>query len=220
MNQPEKLNFDNEALKIFAQLQSSGVRSTYNHADIIWQDNETGGKLYIGNQTAASDRSVLDKLGITRIVNCTSDVSLVDNHTTRIMRYSSLTPSHHAMQMPNYHEGSPDIQYYNFDISNHWKRLDASEESVTRFVVPLFTFIDKALGEGRGVMVHCLAGAHRAGTTGVACFMYKTGLNDYKQATALVQKLRPIVQPIGTLPQFLQRLERWLNNQNAGSSNL
>ena len=83
MNQPEKLNFDNEALKIFAQLQaSSGVRSTYNHADIIWQDNETGGRLYIGNQTAASDRSVLDKLGITRIVNCTSDVSLGDNHTT------------------------------------------------------------------------------------------------------------------------------------------
>lgn len=60
------------------------------------------------------------------------------------------------MQMPNYHEGSPDIEYCNFDISNHWKRLDATEESVTRFVVPLFTFIDKALSEGRGVMVHCL----------------------------------------------------------------
>lgn len=67
---------------------------------------------------------------------------------------------------------------------------------------------------------HPQAGAHRAGTTGVACFMYKTGLTDYRQATALVQKLRPIVQPIGTLPQFLQRVERWLNDRRGGGSNL
>lgn len=82
MSQPEKLDFDSEALKIFAQLQAAGAgaRSTYNHADVIYQDNATGGKLFIGNQTAASDRSVLDKLGITRIVNCTTDVSKAPSH--------------------------------------------------------------------------------------------------------------------------------------------
>ena len=73
-NAPEKLNFDNEALKVFAQLANQGGSSRYNHADIIWQDSANGGKLFIGNQTAASQRGVLDSLGISRIVNCTSDV--------------------------------------------------------------------------------------------------------------------------------------------------
>ena len=36
----------------------------------------------------------------------------------------------------------------------------------------LFDFVDRELGGGRSVLVHCLAGAHRAGTAGTACLMH------------------------------------------------
>ena len=36
----------------------------------------------------------------------------------------------------------------------------------------LFDFVDKATAEGHGVLIHCLAGAHRAGTAGVAYIMH------------------------------------------------
>lgn len=43
------------------------------------------------------------------------------------------------------------------------------------FVKDLFAFIEGALAKGECVMVHCLAGAHRAGTTGVSCLIHFTG---------------------------------------------
>jgi protein-tyrosine phosphatase len=42
------------------------------------------------------------------------------------------------------------------------------------FFKPCHDFIDEALKRGENVMVHCLAGAHRAGTTGVS-YMMKAG---------------------------------------------
>ena len=37
---------------------------------------------------------------------------------------------------------------------------------------PLFDFVDSKLGAGESVLIHCLAGAHRAGTAGTACLMH------------------------------------------------
>jgi len=55
--------------------------------------------------------------------------------------------------------------------------------------------------------VHCLAGAHRAGTTGVACLIHYAGL-DVPTAIMAAKRLRPIIDPIGQLPEFLMRLKR------------
>jgi len=46
------------------------------------------------------------------------------------------------------------------------------------------------------VIIHCLAGAHRAGTAGVACLMHLADL-DRATATTIAQTARPAINPIG-----------------------
>ena len=55
-------------------------------------------------------------------------------------------------------------------------------------------------------MVHCLAGAHRAGTTGVSYVMKAADLG-FRQALKITQKRRPIVQPIGGFDELLGHLD-------------
>lgn len=52
----------------------------------------------------------------------------------------------------------------------------ASRQQVMAFVQQLFDFVEGALAAGSSVLIHCLAGAHRAGTTGCLLLMHKTGL--------------------------------------------
>ena len=52
----------------------------------------------------------------------------------------------------------------------------ASRQQVMAFVQQLFDFVEAALAAGSSVLIHCLAGAHRAGTTGCLLLMHKTGL--------------------------------------------
>ena len=60
-------------------------------------------------------------------------------------------------------------------------------------------------------MVHCLAGAHRAGTTGVS-YMMKAGKMTYKQALKVAKRQRPVVDPMGGLEESLRKLE-WAYSQ-------
>ena len=60
-------------------------------------------------------------------------------------------------------------------------------------------------------MVHCLAGAHRAGTSGVALAMYYLRLSAI-QGTMFVKERRPIVDPIGSFPELLKRLDAALQD--------
>ena len=98
----------------------------------------------------------------------------------------------------------------------------ASSNSSAAFVDPLFAFIDSALSKGNSVLVHCLAGAHRAGTTGCLCLMHYAGESqshcfagfgltrpdmDASTAVAAAKKLRPVIDPIGHLPEFLHRYQ-------------
>eukprot|EP00298_Acanthocystis_sp_HF-20_P010387 c18829_g1_i1.p1 GENE.c18829_g1_i1~~c18829_g1_i1.p1 ORF type:complete len:106 (-),score=48.71 c18829_g1_i1:27-344(-) len=71
----------------------------------------------------------------------------------------------------------------------------------------LFQFIEKATSEGKSVLIHCLAGAHRAGTSGVAFLMHIANL-DYQTALNLAQICRPVISPWGRLSICLTRLER------------
>jgi protein-tyrosine phosphatase len=52
---------------------------------------------------------------------------------------------------------------------------------VLEFFNDVHSFIDEALENGKNVMVHCLAGAHRAGTTGVS-YMMRAGKMSFNEA--------------------------------------
>jgi protein-tyrosine phosphatase len=44
-------------------------------------------------------------------------------------------------------------------------------EGVLKFFEECHNFIENSLNDGKNVMVHCMAGAHRAGTAGVSYMM-------------------------------------------------
>ena len=44
-------------------------------------------------------------------------------------------------------------------------------EGVLKFFEECHNFIESSLNDGKNVMVHCMAGAHRAGTAGVSYMM-------------------------------------------------
>mmetsp|Transcript_18577 Transcript_18577/g.47592 ORF Transcript_18577/g.47592 Transcript_18577/m.47592 type:complete len:219 (+) Transcript_18577:436-1092(+) len=187
--QQEKIDFDAAAHSLFAQLnlnpEDIDNRSNYNPLDAVWKHPTTGAKIFIGNSQAAQRMDILNAYKIRRIVNCT------DN-------------------MPNYNEGQPTLKYLRFDISNWPRYVDSSDASLRKFTSPLFSFVTEAMEKGENVMVHCLAGAHRAGTTGVACLMHFANL-PMVDAVRAAKKCRPVVDPIGMLPEFLRRLQRLQN---------
>ena len=86
------------------------------------------------------------------------------------------------MTSQNYHQKNPKFTYLRFSIGNHYASpwdLD-THEGMLRFMNPLFHFIEKTLGNGQNVLIHCLAGAHRAGTAAVSWLMYADKLTAEK----------------------------------------
>ena len=61
-------------------------------------------------------------------------------------------------------------------------------------------------------MVHCLAGAHRAGTAAVLAVMFLARLES-GPALAAVQRARPVVQPIGGLAELLTLANSIITNR-------
>lgn len=54
------------------------------------------------------------------------------------------------------------------------------------------------------MLVHCLAGAHRAGTTGVLLMLHYSDM-DVKTAIKTAKSIRSVIDPIGHLPELLER---------------
>mmetsp|Transcript_29951 Transcript_29951/g.41155 ORF Transcript_29951/g.41155 Transcript_29951/m.41155 type:complete len:200 (+) Transcript_29951:22-621(+) len=180
------LDFDEEAKQLWEKLNldpTSRRNGQWNPVDSIWRHPVGGGTIYVGNQTAAENITLLRSYGITHVVNCT----------------------HGESKIPNYHEGR--LAYLTFPIS-HWQSfVNNTNTSVLTFVEPLFAFIENALLKGESVLVHCLAGAHRAGTTGCACLIHYANM-DVATAVQTAKRCRPIIDPIGQLPEFLSRLKK------------
>ena len=120
-------------------------RNPANFPDLIWQDDDTGGHVYIGNSFTSSSQGLLQQYDINCIVNCTE-------------------------HLHNHFEDNTGYSYLRFD------RIDAvftkgvvlPPSAVPELFSEVFDFIDQAVAEGRGVLLHCVAGAHRAGTTGAS----------------------------------------------------
>jgi protein-tyrosine phosphatase len=154
--------------------------------------------VYVGSIKAAGTLSILRERGITKVVNCQSVTSR------------------------NVFEGkeSAGITYFRFPVADHSYNLIAATKSSSRlgeshaeshaepsrmvleYLAPLFAFVDTAVAEGDSVLIHCLAGAHRAGTTGVVYIMHKADVG-MVPALALAQRCRKVINPFGALVNFI-----------------
>ena len=182
--------WDKEAEKVFASLNITtlpGVASNHLPLNAIYEDLATGGKVYVGNLTAARSLLQLSACRITHVVNCCTK--------------------------PNYHDTGKGITYLRFPIANFREALgdsgsssSSSSSAVLAFYAPLFEFVDTAVAAGHGVLIHCVAGAHRAGTAGVSYLMHVKQINA-KVAIACARRARPVIDPIGIFPELLAKLE-------------
>ena len=178
------LDFDAEATRLRAALglDTDHPGSTHHDMDKLWVDKRTGGAVYVGNETAAKmSVEQFQHFGIAGVVNCTDD-------------------------MPNFIEGKPGApSYMRFNVAWH-THVSGNPTNCAKFLGGFFAFVDAALDQGKSVLVHCLAGAHRAGTAGVLLLMHKDGLSA-EDGIKAAQALRPIINPIGQLPLLLRRFE-------------
>ena len=196
MKMGDLLDFDEEARKLFAALKvgdasraGEGPGGRYSNLDAVWEHPEHKTRIYVGNIRAAENAGILRSHGVTRVVNCQDKSSR------------------------NFHENDPDFKYFRFPVANWWRAKLDSDQAVLTYFGELFAWIENELCQGNNVMVHCLAGAHRAGTTGVALVMHFARL-DFPTALSLCKARRPIVNPIGQLPELLRKLERAYFNSN------
>lgn len=177
-------------------VKTSPLSSRYNALDEIYKDHITKQSLYVGNQSAASSIEILAENNIRYIVNCT----------------------HGPSKIPNFFErktiNNKRVHYFEFPIS-HWSMLiqNSSHESILSFVLGLFEFIELAWSKKSNVLIHCLAGAHRAGTTGCLCLMHYAKLQPMK-AKELAKQCRPVIDPIGMLPELLNRYDMARNESH------
>ena len=101
---------------------------------------------------------ILDAHGIRHVVNC------------------------QGVDSENYHEENSEFNYLRFPIgdclSSPFKMK--SSTGVLRYFNVFLDFVEKVMVEGKNVLIHCVAGAHRAGTSGCAWLMYahNLGVND------------------------------------------
>ena len=108
------------------------------------------------------------------------------------------------MQTENFHENNSKFTYLRFSIGNsYFSPFDMqTTEGILRFMNPAFHFIEEKTNNGENVMVHCLAGAHRAGTTAIAWLMYAHRI-PFEDARKLAKSLRDCISPIGDFSDLL-----------------
>jgi protein-tyrosine phosphatase len=109
--------------------------------------------------------------------------------------------------LANYHQGA--FYYLRFPVASWPSFGDVGE--LRRFLQPLWDFLDEALSKGVSVLVHCLAGAHRAGTTGCLILMRYAAMSA-EEAVDAARTLRPVIDPIGRFPQLLCRYQHVREN--------
>ena len=79
-------------------------------------------------------------------------------------------------------------------------------DSARKFVAPMLRFVREELSRGNNVLIHCRAGAHRAGTTAIVCLMKLCGMS-VDQAVATAKSRRRCIDPIGGLDRLLAFVE-------------
>lgn len=90
-------DYDEEAHKLFRLLNldaGAGTTSRWNNLDVIYQHPTSGGKVYVGNISAAGSLEELTRNGVRRVVNCQDPSSeCVHGRGTSLPRRTRGTPS-------------------------------------------------------------------------------------------------------------------------------
>ncbi|XP_063047070.1 dual specificity protein phosphatase 13B [Engraulis encrasicolus] len=154
------------------------------HANHVWP------RLYIGNETAARDTSLLHQLGITHVVNAASGPPLVKTG-------------------PRYYRDMK-IDYYGVDAD------DSVDFNMTPFFYSTSRYIRAALNMGGRVFVHCLMGVSRSATLVLSFLMICEGLTLWEAARSLRQH-RDICPNTGFINQ-LRHLDISLQRQRKKTS--
>lgn len=166
-------------------LGDRGAPSRYSPIDPIWKHPDTGATFYCGGAQLAANRDGLRQYNITRIVNCQDE----DGR--------------------NYFEGDPSLTYLRFSIGK-WRNIASVRDGgngTWAFWAPYFTFVMEGLRDGQNVYVHCLAGAHRAGTATIGMLMMLCNW-EVQEAVSAAKLLRPAISPIGGFPELLSFLAK------------
>ena len=159
----------------------------WGNLDPLYRHPDTGACVYCGNTNAAQSKKILSSCGITRVVNCKDPDS------------------------PNYHERDPTFAYLRFPIAYHYRDLPRKDtKSTLRYFARLHLWVDAQLADGHSVLIHCLAGAHRAGTASISYVMWAAKLSNV-EAITLCQRQRPVINPIGSFPALLEKLNSALS---------
>jgi protein-tyrosine phosphatase len=139
-----------------------------------------GGSLFIGDETAAASLPILEENRISVIINCTATI-------------------------PHYHAHNPRFRYVVYDVLRFLHSHPTPDRvlaDIGSCLSPLVSTVQKTLASGQSVLVHCLAGAHRAGTVGVAIMMSLADVAP-EEAVRRARETRPIVDPVGRLTEVL-----------------
>jgi predicted protein tyrosine phosphatase len=223
----EQMDYDEEARKLFATQSIKGTLGSQKpNVNPIWRHPHTGASVFVGNKEAAYDVAaggLLESLDISHAVDCR--VSSKD----RYFSGDDVLPA-------GAERGAVPPRRCRFEIENYWRfcysaadsqlvagcpgcdfaratcadathtRLLESDRGMQQFFSPLFQWIDDATANGHNVLIHCLAGAHRAGSTAIAFLMYKHGL-DAREATIAAKRCRACIDPLGGFTGLLVRLD-------------
>lgn len=198
----EEVDYAAEGLELLRRvnLNLAEAPQRYDHANAIYKHPETGALLYVGNAQVATSKLSLTKLGISRIVFCQDrdgDMAFANDPSFRYLPFPIGMWREGRGALRGWQGGK-----FHGDVC----------QNALAFFEPLFTFVDVELAAGQNVLIHCLAGAHRAGSAGIACLMHRCKLS-FADATALAQTARPAIQPIGGFPRLLGALEAALANK-------
>ena len=130
----------------------------------IWADEIVEGKLWLGAGRDAENLAQLRRRRITHVLNAADDV-------------------------PNFHEGEPDLTYHCLNITDFGGGSRHAYESAADFV--------RCAWAGAGtVLVHCANGSNRSATVAMALCMDLLDLT-LAEAWALVCEKRSAAAPLG-----------------------
>ena len=126
-------------------------RRELNPLDLMFEDSTSKCKLFCGDIQAARDLNILKRHEIGFVVNCQGILS------------------------ENYFEGDEEenINYHRFPVALFGNAIKAQPLSAYNYFHPHLIKIDEALADGRNVLIHCAAGAHRAATVTAAFLLWR-----------------------------------------------
>jgi hypothetical protein len=202
----------------------------------LWQSPETGAGVFVGNEEAAVDSDLLATNNIGLIIVCARGTTGKQHHVGD-SRFQYLKFHVTDWQRALAERVVEDIDIaeargYDLRVSANGsfeeevlQKLGGDEEVVFKWATqstaeayfhPVFAAVDTAICAGKSVFIHCHAGAHRAGTVGIAVVMRLSATPPakyapFKETLDAARVKRPILDPdvvaLGKRVHLLKLLE-------------